>query len=359
MKDGRNLPFIFYALGLTLWIGFLVFVSRILHEMRAAAAVERALSGIGLSPRAVYHESLNVMEGYSGVWRKPVLGGEPGKTKGDVPDDPFAALFFFVNQTGPEGLSDLKPDWFLRERFKPLSALQRRALQLFVASAELPDAEFKKVRRLMSRRQWDSADKFRSAWRGRVAARMEGIKHAKVDLEERKRQTDLWRQEQASPVLDLDLTDWLRMQGPDVWHQLCIDIEWMGDGAVELVPFVEWLITQPEVDRGSVLVLLAHAVGDGIDYERYEGHDCARNRAWMKTAYDGLLNNFYAPMQLTIPPVGRQTAEVLFEPETAGAWALPHMDLEQTPTLPHNSKYEFIDNRPVERFEAWKARRFP
>ncbi|SMX36194.1 hypothetical protein [Maliponia aquimaris] len=359
MKDGGNLLFVFYALGLTVWIGILVIVFRVLHEMRAAAAVERALSDIGFNPREVYNESLKVLESHSGAWRTAVSGGKPGKTEGDMSQEPLAALFFFVNQAGSEGLSDLKPDFFVRQRLEPVSVLQLRAIQLFVASAELPEAEYQEVRRQMSRRQRNSADKIRSSWHGRISARMKGVAQTKVALEEQSRQADLWRQERANPALGQNLTDWLCAQSPDVWHELCISIDWPGSAAAELVPFVEWLIARPDVDRGSVLVLLAQAVGDAIDTESYEVHDCARNRVWMKAAHDGLRNGFYAPMQLAIPPLGRQFAEILFEPERACAWALPQMDLDQTPTRPHHSEYVFIDNRPVESLETWKAKRSP
>lgn len=359
MKKGRNLLFILYAIGLMIGIGLLVIVFRILQEMRAATSIEHALSDIGFSPREVYNESLKLMENRSGAWKNALSCGKTGKTDGDMPGEPLAALFFFVNQTDPEGLSNLDLDWFFRQRLKPVSILQLRAIQLFVASAELPEAKFQKLRRLMSRRQREWADDFRSTWHTRISAHMERVAQTKGEVAERSRQADLWRQERSDPVWGRDLTDWLCAQGPDVWYELGINIEWMGSGAAELVPFVEWLVAQPQLDKGPVLLLLAQAVGDAIDTESYEQHDCTRNRKWMKIAHEGLMNEIYAPMQLTIPPLGRQLVKTLFEPEIAGAWALPHLDLDQTPTRPHHSEYIFIDNRPVESFEAWKVRRFP
>lgn len=295
----------------------------------------------------------------AGPFRNALSPGKPAQTKGAISDDPLAELFFFVNQKGPEDLSELKPDWFSAQRLNPISVMQLRATQLFVASAELPDAAFHKVRRLMSRRQRESADKIRAGWRSRISARMEGNAQGKADREEAHRHADLWRQERLDPALDQDLTEWLRTQGPEVWYELGIGVEWAGEGAAELVPFIEWLIAQPKVDSGPVLLLLAQAVADAIDTEAYEQHDCARNLTWMKAAHDGLMNGAYAPMRLTLPPYGRQIAEALFEPEQAGAWTLPQMDLGPTSRQPLHSEFIFIDNRPVESFEAWKARLLP
>lgn len=358
MKKGWKLPFVFYALGLALWFGFWVLVFRVLSRMRTAAAVGRALSDFNFSPREVYNESLKAMERHADVWRNAVLGERPGKTQGDVSDEPLAALFFFVNRLSPEGLGELKPDWFLSQRLKPIPSVELHAIRFFCACAELSDKEFQKVRRRMLRRQRGEADKIRSTWRGRISSRMERIAQTKADHEEGRHQAKLWLQERASPVRDQDLTNWLCAQSPDVWHELSIGVEWMGDGAAELVPFVEWLVAQPELDRSTALLLLAQAVGEGIDAEPYEQHDCARNQAWMKTLHEGLKTAFYTQIQLAIPPAGRQMVEALFEPEHASGWKLPHVDLDKIPTRPRHSEWVFIYNHPVESFEAWKDRRF-
>lgn len=331
----------------------IVFVA--LREMRAAAALKPELGSIGLNPRELYAESLNVIQSHLPLCAT-LSDGRRGKTEGNLSEDPLAALFFFVNGTDPEGISELTLDWHLRERLKPLPIMKLRSIELFLASAELQEARFQRVRRLMSRRQRQSADKIRLDWQGRLSARVEGVAQSKTDRAETRHQNSQWARERTDTASELDLTGFLRAQGPDMWHEVCINIEWMDRGAAELVPFVEWLIAQPELDQGSALALLAKSVCDGVDTEPYEQHDCARNRAWMKTAHDGLMNGFFAPMQRAIPPSVRQDVELLFEPESVGAWAIPRIDLDQIPTRPHHSEHAFIDNRPVEGFDAWKIR---
>jgi hypothetical protein len=346
-----------YVLGLLLSIGIAWVVFVTLRQMRAESAIERGLMAVGLKPRQIYAESLILIKDHLAVTNaKSDTRG--GKTEDSLSEDSFAALFFHVNPPGPDGQSGSTLDGFLREHLKPLTAMQLRRIELFVASSELPEAEFQKVRRLMISRQREAADKIRSSWQGQLGGRMAAKAQTARDRDEISRQKLQWSKDRTSPASGAALTDWLRAQGPDMWHEVCLNIEWAEKGANDLVPFVEWLVEQPQLDQSSALVLLGKAVCDGVDTEAYEQHDCARNSSWMKIVHDRLMNDLYSPMQWIIPPAVRPDVEALFVPETVGAWAVPRMELNLAPAKAHRPQYAFIGNRPVEGFAAWKARRF-
>jgi hypothetical protein len=349
------LQLIAYMLGLTLSAGvsWVIYVS--LRKMRAEAAIGRRLSEHGLLPRQIYAESVIQLEKKIPAFK----GGKHGKK--DAPEDhlqnnPLTALFLFANHISLSDLRGIALDEFMRAYVKAMTVPTLRQIELFVASAELPDTDFKKVRRLMTSRQREAADEIRLNWRGRLSDQLNAKAQVALELEETRRQTALWAKERKTIDSGADLTDWLRGQGPDMWHEVCLNIRWTQSGAAELVPFVEWLVAQPELDTGSALVLLANAVCDGIDHEAYEQHDCARNQDWMKVVHDGLVNDRYAPMQFVIPPWTKAEVRALFVHRTGGAWTVPLMQIDPEWAKPHNPAFSFIANGPVESFAAWQLR---
>jgi len=346
-----------YLFGLLLLAGMTWTVFRVLGDKGPDAAIERELSAIGLKPRQIYGQSVEAIKDCMPLVN--VLStGKLREAMGNPSEDPLAALFFFANETSPEELGVLTIDWYGRERMKPVSVKQIQLTRLFVASAELSDAEFQKIRLRLSTGQKSEADKIRAIWRNRISDRMRATAKADQDREETRQQKDLWQVEHTNLASGIDLTDWLRAQSSDMWYEICLNVDWLETGAADLVPFIEWLIERPEFDQGAALALLAKAVADGIEDEPYQQFDCARNRIWMKTVHDGLINGSYAAMQWAIPPHVWQDVEMLFLPESNSAWAIAQIGKDQIPTQTHTPEHAFIGNRPVESFAAWKARRW-
>lgn len=344
-----------YTLGLTLLAGisWVIYVS--LRKMQAEAAIRKRLSAGGLHPRQTYADS------YIHVSKKIPVFRDGKYAKKDASEyilqtDPLTALFLFANHVSLSDLQAMAQAEFMRAYLKAMSVPTLRRIELFVAAAELSDSDFKKVRRLLTSRQRQAADEIRVNWRGSLTAQCNAKAQVAQELGDARQQEAMWAKERKNLDTGADLTDWLRAQGPDMWHEVCLNIRWTQSGAAALVPFVEWLVTQPALDTGSALVLLANAVCDGIDDEAYEQLDCARNQEWMKVVHDGLVNDSYAPMQFVIPPWMEAEVRALFVPSSGGAWTVPLMHIDAELAKAHDPAYAFIANRPVESFAAWQSR---
>lgn len=343
------------TLGLTFMAGvsWVIYVS--LRKMQAEAAIRRRLSAIGVLPRPFYAESYIWVSKKIPVFRDGKYGEKdtPGNR---LQTDPLTALFLFANQVTLSDLQVMAQAEFMRAYLKVMSVPTLRRIELFVAAAELPDSDFKKVRRLMTSRQREAADGIRLNWRGRLTEQLNTKAQVAQELDDAWQQKELWAKERKNLDTGADLTDWLRAQGPDMWHEVCLNIRWTQSDAAALVPFVEWLVVQPELDTGSALVLLANAVCDGIDHEAYEQHDCARNQDWMKVVHDGLVNDRYSPMKFAIPPWMKAEVRALFVHSTGGAWTVPLMQIESELAKAHDPADAFIANQPIESFAAWQLR---
>jgi len=341
------------VLFISIFLSWVLFLT--LRQSKAEAVIGRELKSLELAPRQIYADGVIVITD-----RIPVFtGGRPKTRVGSetsVKADPLVALFLFVNELGADALDGLTLEVFLRDHMKPLTIKTLRRLELFVAAAEFGDVEFQKLRRIMIGKQREAADAIRSNWRGQLSRRGKTIEQAATERDSMIDQKQRWSQERVGPVSDAALTDWLRMQGPDMWHEVCINVEWSESGAAGLVPFVEWLVAQPDLDRASALLLLAKAVLDGIDNEPYGQHDCARNQAWMKVIHDRILAQSDGPMRFSIPRAARADVEAFFRCGTELGWPVPQTDLDPAGVTAHQAAYTLVKNRPVESFAAWKER---
>lgn len=341
------------VLSISIFLSWVLFLT--LRQSKAEAVIKRELTFLGVAPRQIYADGVIVTKN-----RIPVITGGHLKARAGSetrPEaDPLVALFLFVNELGADALDGLTLEVFLRDHMKPLTIKTLRRLELFVAAAEFGDLEFAKLRRIMIRKQREAADAIRSNWRGQLSRRVSAIEQAATERDSMIDQKQRWSQERVSPVSDAALTDWLRMQGPDMWHEVCITVAWSESGAAGLVPFVEWLVEQPDLDRASALLLLAKAVLDAIDSEAYQQHDCARNQAWMKTLHDRILAQRDGPMRFSIPHAVRADVEEFFRQSTALGWAVPRFDFDPAGAKAHRATYTLVRNRPVESFAAWKER---
>ncbi|MBW4975619.1 hypothetical protein KZZ08_18470 [Roseovarius mucosus] len=341
------------VLFISIFLSWALFLT--LRQSKAEAVLKRELKSLELAPRQIYADSVIVITN-----RIPVFAGGRLKTRvgseTSLEADPLVALFLFVNELGADALDGLTLDVFLRDHMKSLTIKKLGRLEFFVAAAEFGDVEFQKARRIMIRKQREAADAIRSNWRGRLSRRVETVAQAATERDSMIDQKQRWSQERVSPVADAALTDWLRVQGPDMWHEVCITVAWSESGAAGLVPFVEWLVEQPDLDRASALLLLAKAVLDAIDSEPYEQHNCARNQAWMKIIHDRILAQSDSPMRFSIPQAERADVEAFFSCGTKLGWPVPETDLDPAGVTAHQAAYTLVKNRPVESFAAWKAR---
>lgn len=341
------------VLFISIFLSWALFLT--LRQSKAEAVLKRELKSLELAPRQIYADSVIVITN-----RIPVFAGGRLKTRvgseTSLEADPLVALFLFVNELGADALDGLTLDVFLRDHMKSLTIKKLGRLEFFVAAAEFGDVEFQKARRIMIRKQREAADAIRSNWRGRLSRRVETVAQAATERDSMIDQKQRWSQERVSPVADAALTDWLRVQGPDMWHEVCITVVWSESGAAGLVPFVEWLVEQPDLDRASALLLLAKAVLDAIDSETYEQHNCARNQAWMKIIHDRILAQSDSPMRFSIPQAAKADVEAFFSCGTKLGWPVPETDLAPAGVTAHQAAYTLVKNRPVESFAAWKAR---
>jgi hypothetical protein len=140
------------------------------------------------------------------------------------------------------------------------------------------------------------------------------------------------------------LAAFLQMEGPDMWHEFALGLDFADPkGTIDLLIAADRITRHPDCDRATAALLLAKAAIAGFHRgDCPPGFDAGAARAFAVRLTDALVTGAFAKAQLALPPEALRMVRAELGPR--GPLPLPPLAFG---TRPHQARYDFAGWRPV------------
>jgi hypothetical protein len=140
------------------------------------------------------------------------------------------------------------------------------------------------------------------------------------------------------------LAAFLRMEGPDMWHEFAIGVDFTDPRAtIDLLIAADQITRHRDCDRATAALLLAKAAVAGFHRgDCPPGFDETAARAFAVRLTDALVTGAYQTARLALPPQALRMVRAELGPR--GPLPLPPLAFG---SRPHQARYEFAGWRPV------------
>ena len=140
------------------------------------------------------------------------------------------------------------------------------------------------------------------------------------------------------------LTAWLVPQGPEMWHEFALGLDFADPCAtIDLLIAADAVTRRPDCDRATAALILARAAGAGFHRGLCPpGFDGGAARAFVVRLSDAMVTGAFAEARLGLPPSALRLVRHMLGPR--GPLEMPPLSFGSGP---HASRHVFACWRPM------------